>query len=381
VALGGFSNGDGRFLYDYGSSPVWGTSDAPVLLSSLPEGQTGPPTGWSSKIFNPNPTVGATLTAFAICGKSSNLQTFVYTAPVPPSTFTARPLFSVIAPVPDGWTAVGSGFDGGQYAEYYTTDVWMSDGNLVDMIQWYPIDNGGYLSPTCACNVPYDPGKGVVTGYDSGTAEVRAFLQRARGNGPPGGTARAFAAVLAVPKPSAAPTTVTIVEFYHAGLDHYFITGIAKEIADLDSGVHAGWARTGQSFKGYAIGSSGGTARRPVCRAYGNPNVGLDSHFYSADPEECIRTLQNGSGNFPGAGWVGPASWMLEAAEVFQMDLPDPLTGACPAGGIPVYRVFNNRIDANHRYTTSTAIRDQMVARGGIAEGYGPNAVVLCGLP
>jgi hypothetical protein len=55
--------------------------------------------------------------------------------------------------------------------------------------------------------------------------------------------------------------------------------------------------------------------------------------------------------------------------------------GACPAGDIPVYRLFNNRADANHRYTTSIAIRDQMAARGYIAEGYGPNNVTLCALP
>jgi hypothetical protein len=88
-----------------------------------------------------------------VCGKSPNLQTFVYAAPVPQSSFSARPIFSVIATVPDGWTAVGSGFDGGQYAEYYTTDVWMSDGNMVDMIQWYPV-NSTYLSPTCDMRRP-----------------------------------------------------------------------------------------------------------------------------------------------------------------------------------------------------------------------------------
>jgi hypothetical protein len=77
----------------------------------------------------------------------------------------------------------------------------------------------------------------------------------------------------------------------------------------------------------------------------------------------------------------GGYKWLLEASEVFQMDLPDPVTGACPPGGVPIYRVFNQRKDANHRYTTSIAIRDQMVARGGVAEGYGPDAVVLCGLP
>jgi hypothetical protein len=57
--------------------------------------------------------------------------------------------------------------------------------------------------------------------------------------------------------------------------------------------------------------------------------------------------------------------WGLEASEVFQMDLPDAVTGACPVGGIPVYRIWNQRVDSNHRYTTSIAIRDQMVGKGG----------------
>ena len=43
-----------------------------------------------------------------------------------------------------------------------------------------------------------------------------------------------------------------------------------------------------------------------------------------------------------------------------------------------VYRVFSNRLDANHRYTTDRATRDQMVASGWIAEGDGPDTVVMC---
>lgn len=62
---------------------------------------------------------------------------------------------------------------------------------------------------------------------------------------------------------------------------------------------------------------------------------------------------------------------------MFETDLPDATTGACPAGDVPIYRVWNNRVDSNHRYTTTIALRDQMVARRYIAEGYGPNAVTL----
>ena len=66
---------------------------------------------------------------------------------------------------------------------------------------------------------------------------------------------------------------------------------------------------------------------------------------------------------------------------MFQVALPDTTTGACPTGLTPVYRVFNNRADANHRYTTSAVIRAQMEAAGWMREGYGPDAVILCALP
>ena len=48
------------------------------------------------------------------------------------------------------------------------------------------------------------------------------------------------------------------------------------------------------------------------------------------------------------------------------------------AGQVPVYRVFTNRVDANHRYTTDRATRDAMVAKGWIAEGDGEDTVVMC---
>jgi len=99
VALGGFSNADGRFLTDYGSSPVWGTSAAPVLLSTLPEGQTGPPTGWSSKIFNPNPVTAATIAVNASTfqsGRASSCNSYCAversrTRTPPPQTAKTRP--------------------------------------------------------------------------------------------------------------------------------------------------------------------------------------------------------------------------------------------------------------------------------------------------
>jgi hypothetical protein len=353
VALGGFSNADGTVLQDVVSAPVWGTAASPTLLADQPDGQTGPPTGWQVKVTNTGMST-LEVDSYAVCGKAPTLQTFVYSATVPAGTFGTKTPFSVFGPVPDGWTAVGTGFDTGPSATFKSLDMWNQDSVLINMMVWYSTYGD----------------------YNSGSSEVRAFMVNANGDAPAGSAPRAVMAVLATQKPAPPPTQTTVVEFYHQALDHYFITGIAKEISDLDTGVHAGWMRTGQTFKAYAIGSAGRTGRRPVCRAYGIPSAGIDSHFYSASPDECTATMVNF-----GDAWQRPGSWGIEASEVFQMDLPDPLTGACPANGVPIYRVFNQRKDANHRYTTSLAIRDQMVAKGGVAEGYGPNAVALCGLP
>ncbi len=345
VAFGGFSNADAVTVYDYGGGPVWGTSASPILLSSLADGTTmGPPTGWQMRVYNVFSS--APVVAFALCGKAPAMQANIYAVTSPPSVFGIPTQFSIFAPVPAGWTAVNLGYDGGTVAQYLASDLWLDDGTVVGIMDWFPNS----------------------TTYDSGSAQVRAFMVRGGGTGT---GAHAAVAVLSLPTSAPPPpTTVPVVEFYDAHLDHYFITANADEMAKLDNGTFQGWARTGETFNAYGPGSSGRSGRRPVCREYGNPLYGLDSHFYSASPDECFASLVTTSG-----------SWLLEASEVFEMDLPNPVSGACPAGGVPVYRIWNQRQDSNHRYTTKIAIRDQMVAKGGVAEGYGPTAVALCGLP
>ena len=346
VAFGGFSNADEVLLYDFGTGPVWGTSANPIFLSSLADDATmGPPTGWQARVYNVTST--ARVVAFALCGKAPSMQSFIYAVTSPPASFGQPTPFSIFAPVPEGWTAVNMGYDGGTIAQYLSSDMWLDDGTIVSVMEWYPNS----------------------TTYSSGSAQVRAFMAKGKGTGTGG---HAAVAVLAVPSSTPPPPpTVTVIEFYNAALDHYFITAIPDEIAKLDNGTFVGWVRTGQSFKAYGMGGSvGSKGRRPVCREYGNPIYGLDTHFYSASPDECYATLYQNAG-----------AWVLEASEVFEMDLPNATTGVCPAGEVPVYRIWNRRKDSNHRYTTSIAIRDQMVAKGGIAEGYGPSAVALCAVP
>ena len=69
-------------------------------------------------------------------------------------------------------------------------------------------------------------------------------------------------------------------------------------------------------------------------------------------------------------------SLVLEDRTFMQMFLPT--AGVCPADTFPVYRVFSNRVDASHRYTTDRAVRDEMLTKGWIAEGDGPDLVVMC---
>ena len=154
-----------------------------------------------------------------------------------------------------------------------------------------------------------------------------------------------------------------VLEFYNAALNHYFITADANEINLLDTGVLRGWERTGERFLANSAPSPG---TNPVCRFYLKPEVG-DSHFYSADPAECARVGQQFG-----------QSWVFESPSVFWIALPNAATSACPAGTRPLWRFFN-RITTNHRYTGEVKFRDDMRKNSAwIAEGYGPDAVIMC---
>lgn len=162
-----------------------------------------------------------------------------------------------------------------------------------------------------------------------------------------------------------AAATTPAIEFYHAQLDHYFVTAIAGEVTALDAQTPPGWARTGASFRVWPNLGGAPTGASPVCRVYIPPSDG-NSHFYSASPAECdaVRT------RFP--------HFVFESGEVMAVRLPDPATGACAPDTIPVYRLWNNRADVNHRYTTDLTVRQTMIARGHVPEGYGPLGVALC---
>jgi hypothetical protein len=150
-------------------------------------------------------------------------------------------------------------------------------------------------------------------------------------------------------------TTTNVVEFYNTTLNHYFITADPNEATAIDGGsAGPGWSRTGQTWK------SGGPDR--VCRFYGVQTAGgPNGHFYTIDYDECAAVQLDPGWHFESYDFSG---W------------PRNSDGSCPAGTIPVKRVYNGRFaqhDSNHRYTTSDTTYNQMVAKGWSGEG-----VVFC---
>ncbi|MEP7207206.1 MAG: sialidase family protein [Casimicrobiaceae bacterium] len=165
--------------------------------------------------------------------------------------------------------------------------------------------------------------------------------------------------------------TITAVEFYNSGLDHYFVSPLAPDIDALDTGRFPGWYRTGASFQVFAAPA---VTTSPVCRFYIPPQHG-DSHFFSASPAECNSVAARIGTDPSYSGYV------LESAAVFYVGLPDTSTGGCAPTLVPLYRLWNGRTDSNHRYTTDQAIKRTMLERGYVAEGYGPDAVAMCVAP
>jgi hypothetical protein len=152
----------------------------------------------------------------------------------------------------------------------------------------------------------------------------------------------------------------TAVEYFHAGMGHYFVTAQEDEIAGLDSGVFAGWTRTGESFK---VWTAGGQSLADVCRFLTLALPPKSSHFYTALAQEC-------------EGLKAGTVWTFEKL-AFRILLPSA-GNTCPLG-VPLYRLYNDGKTGapNHRYTTRTALRAELIAQGFVPED--ANTVCVAG--
>jgi len=144
---------------------------------------------------------------------------------------------------------------------------------------------------------------------------------------------------------------VPVVEYFNAGFGHYFMTAQPDEIANLDAGAYSGaFARTGEGFNAWDAQIAG---TLPVCRFFTTAFAPKSSHFYTADPAECAGVKKN-------------AAWQYEQIAFY---IAVPTAGACPAGTVPVYRMYNNGQTGapNHRFTTSLAIYQAFTTQQGWA--------------
>jgi hypothetical protein len=157
-------------------------------------------------------------------------------------------------------------------------------------------------------------------------------------------------------QPSDSAPTIDVVEFHNSRDGQYFITADRGEIMLLDGGgLGPDWSRTGMSFRAWPQDSTQADAL-PVCRFFGTPGVGPNSHFYTAYANECaiVRT---------------DSHWIEEGA-TFRARLP--AAGVCGAGDVTIERLWlaGDRVTASrHRYVTDRAIADQMRGAGWVLEG------------
>lgn len=165
--------------------------------------------------------------------------------------------------------------------------------------------------------------------------------------------------------PSPPPEFVgTAVEYFYYPWGFYFLTADPQEIAALDDGVFGNaWVRTGESFHVWRASTVPGAA--PTCRFFSDVFAPRSTHFYTPFDAECTPLKAN------------PA-WTYEGI-AFYIALPD-VNGLCPAGTVPLYRAYNNGIGGapNHRFTTSFATLQQMLAAGWSFEGNGNSHIFAC---
>ncbi|HST00887.1 MAG TPA: hypothetical protein VLJ84_04445, partial [Usitatibacter sp.] len=113
-----------------------------------------------------------------------------------------------------------------------------------------------------------------------------------------------------------------VIEYWNEITGHYFLAADSFEENFVETGgAGPGWHRTGFKFNAYVPNAH--RAAGEVCRFYApSPNT----HFYSANPDEC-RLLQD----HPEYGWI---------AEGTKFEIAVPASGACAVGLVPIHRYY-----------------------------------------
>jgi hypothetical protein len=158
--------------------------------------------------------------------------------------------------------------------------------------------------------------------------------------------------------------TVPVIEYYNPARDHYFLSANAAEQAYVDSVLAGVFQRTGELFYAWANPVLAPLTAQPVCRFFAGGQIA--SHYFTAIASECQFIIAHAA-----------ATWLLENPAAFYVLLPDA-NGTCQVGTLPVYKFFDNRVDANQRHTIDLSVRRAMINRAWVPQGIGPNHVAFC---
>ncbi len=159
---------------------------------------------------------------------------------------------------------------------------------------------------------------------------------------------------------SPGPVVADLVEYFHAGFAHYFVTRCPTRSRSST----AARCRDGLG-PGRRCARGRPRSRQARRRAASSPRVRSQELALLHGLPRRVR------------GREGQRRLAFEG-EVFHVALPDA-QGTCPAGTQPIYRLYNRGAGGapNHRFTTDAAIRSGMLAQGWQAEGAGPG-VTMC---
>ena len=83
---------------------------------------------------------------------------------------------------------------------------------------------------------------------------------------------------------------VQVIEYYNSSQDHYFVSSLAADIQELDSGKFQGWKRTGRLFEAYDVPTArilddAGQLRRFVNVYVGDEDVRFSGGLEAPVPE------------------------------------------------------------------------------------------------
>ena len=163
----------------------------------------------------------------------------------------------------------------------------------------------------------------------------------------------------------------TLTEYYHAGLDYYFLTGRDSDKAALDT--VAAFARTGKEIKMYRTANVDTLPLERHFFAKVARGGSRGSHFFTVQPDDQIALASLNPTNV-----ALDAKPLLEGVEGYA--IPKSAAGVCPTDTLPIYRAFKGPPrfvdDGNHRFSVSLAQHQDMVNR----LGWTDEGVAFCGL-